>query len=440
MTEMSMNDQHVEVEAAAPEEQSSPRPGTRACPVHFDHESAQHAQDWPTEFRDLRERCPMAWSGRHGGFWVASSYADIVTIAQNSELFTSTKSFNPETGEVRGGTQIPILPTPRGVPVESDPPEWDGFRTFLNRRLAPKAAEARRAKAEMFAVALLNRVIESGRIDLVDDLTNPLPALVTMDFFGFPLHEWQEFADPLHKMLFTPRTSPDFPKTVGALDWMHKRVREEIIRKRDEPGDDLLTAMATGEIDGKPLDDDTIWELSLNLLTGGVDTTTALTSNVLLYLHRNHAAREMLRNDRSTWPVAREEFLRFFSPIHGLGRNVSAQTELSGRTLLPGDRVYMAFSAGNRDPKVFNQPEEVDLTRFPNRHVAFGAGRHRCVGSFLARVMFETMLDAVLTRIPDYVIDESKAESYPSVAVVNGWIGLPATFTPNKKIDCALEL
>jgi cytochrome P450 len=314
------------------------------------------------------------------------------------------------------------------------------FRSFLNRRLAPKAAEARRPMAEKLVTALLNRVIGTGKMDMVDDLTNPLPALVTMEFFGLPLHEWRQFADPLHQLMYIAKTRPEYPAAVAGMEWMMKRVKEESARKRQQPGDDLLTHLATGEIDGKKLDDDTIWQISFNLLIGGVDTTTALTSNVLLYLNDRPDERRFLAENHDKWPVAREEFIRFFSPIHGLARNVSQPATVNGQKMEPGERIYIAYSGANRDPEIFEDPDTIKLDRFPNRHIGFGAGQHRCIGSFLARMMFETMLDAVLTRVPDYRIDADKAENYPSVGVVNGWISLPATFTPGPKVPVDIEL
>lgn len=430
-----------ETDTPTADTQSGAVPGTRKCPIDFNHESPEHAADWVGDFRQIRETCPLSFSKQHGGFWVASRYSDIIEIAQKPAQFTNGKTYDPETGEVTGGISIPTLPAPRGIPDETDSPEWDLFRSFLNRRLAPKAAEARRPFAEKVAAALINRVIETGRMDMVDDLTNPLPAIVTMDFFGLPLAEWRDFADPLHRMLFTPKTSPDFLDTVEGLNRMERRVLEVVEEKRrQEPDDGLLSYMVHGQVDGKPLDNDTIWQISFNLLAGGVDTTTALTSNVFLHLFQHPEQRQQLRDNPALWPTAREEFVRYFSPIHGLGRNVSEDMEMKGHELRKGERVYLAYSGGNRDPEIFDDPDTVKLDRMPNRHIGFGAGQHRCIGSFLARVMFETMLKEVLTRLPDYRIDTEKAEGYPSVAIVNGWINMPATFTPGPKVEVDFEL
>jgi cytochrome P450 len=410
------------------------------CPIDFDHESRQHAQNWPQEFHEMRSKCPMSWTENHGGYWVATRYLDIVQMAQDNATFTSGKTFDPETLHVEGGITIPANPFPRGLPVESDKPEWDGFRALINRQFAPKAAESRRENARKYATALINRFIETGRADIVNDFTSPLPALITMELLGFPLHEWRQFADPLHEMAFTGKADPDFPRVIQNLDWMHARVREEIVARRRDPNEALISHMIREEVNGGYLTDDEIHSFCINILTGGVDTTTGLTSNVLIYLWQNPAEKKRLMENPDLVPRAREEFIRFFSPIHALSRNLSRDAVVNGAEMLKGEHVLLAFAAANRDPEIFEQPDTVIMDRFPNRHIGFGAGMHRCAGSFLARVMIETMLDTWLTRIPDYQIDLDEAESYKSIATVNGWKTIPATFKPGPKIDVGFEL
>jgi cytochrome P450 len=406
----------------------------KRCPISFNHESPEHAAHWVEAYSEMRSDCPVAWSEKHGGFWVASRYRDVIDIAQNPEVFSSAKTFDPETGEVKSGAAIPPLPGPRAIPDETDSPEWDAFRSFLNQRFAPKAVEARRAKTEQFAAALLDRVIERGHLDLVDDFSNPLPAIATMDIFGLPLDEWNEFADPLHRLMYTPKDDPSFAVAAERLHWMRERVEHFIVERRKEPKDDLLTHLATGEINGERLNDEDIWSITLNLLLGGVDTTTALTSTVLIHLCRNPDKKQIFLENKAQASIAREEFVRYFSPVHGVARVLTTDFDIRGQQLEQGDRLYLAYASANRDSEIFEDPDTLKLDRFPNRHIGFGAGRHRCIGSFQARMMFETMIKEVLTRIPDYQVDETALKSYPSVANINGWISVPATFTPGLRV------
>ncbi len=412
--------------------------GTKSCPIQFDHESVEHARNWPEEFRELREECPRAWTESYGGFWVATRFDDIVAIAQRPDVFSAHKDYDPVTRETKGGLTIPPVPGIRGIPNETDSPEWDGLRGFINRRFAPRAVEERRARAGQFAAALIDEVIETGRMDIVENLTNPLPAILTMDVFGFPLEEWRDFADPFHKMVYTRVDDPDIKQVVGGLDLFYRRVTEEVARRRKEPKDDILGYMANGTIDGAPLDDETIRQLSFNILAGGVDTTTALTSNTLMWLARNPDQRQRLIDDPKLLPIACEEFIRYYSPIHALARTAKEDVELDGWHIAKGERVMLAYAAGNRDPDAFDNPEEVRVDRFPNKHVGFGAGMHRCLGSFLARLMFQVMVTEVLNRMPDYRVIEEDAVPYPSVSKINGWIHIPATFTPGKKVGAVI--
>jgi cytochrome P450 len=160
------------------------------CParpvVDFDHESSWHAQNAVQEYKKMRETCPMAWTNKNSGYWVTTRYEDIVAIAQRKEEFTPARIVDPVTGEERGGVTIPPVPF-RVAPNETDLPEWQGVRGFLNRHFSPKAIEVRRPRARKFAAALIDDVIEYGRFDIVEALATPLPALMTMEIVGFPL-------------------------------------------------------------------------------------------------------------------------------------------------------------------------------------------------------------------------------------------------------------
>jgi cytochrome P450 len=407
--------------------------------VNFDHESAHHAQNWAEEYSNLRKNCPLAWTEKHGGFWVATKYEDVLAIARDPVTFSSAKTFDPETGDIEGGLAIPPVPNARSVPIEMDPPEWQTYRRLINPKLGPGAVEAYRADAQKLAAALVDGFIENGRCDLVHDLTNPLPALVTLRFFGLPLDEFEKFATPLHEVYSLPRDTPEFVEAVRGLEWMHARLAEEITKRRAHPADDFIGYLAEAKIDGEPLSDQMMQEIFFNVMAGGVDTTTALTSNVLLHLAQHPEDRRRLTEDLSMLPIACEEFVRYFSPIHGFARNIKKDVTVSGCPMKAGERVFLAYAAANRDEDIFDQPEVVDIARFPNRHMGFGAGNHRCVGSFLARVMFEAMMREVLTRLPDYQIDVEDSEHYPSVAAINGWSRMPAIFTPGQKVGATLE-
>ena len=153
-------------------------------------------------------------------------------------------------------------------------------------------------------------------------------------------------------------------------------------------------------MDGRQLTDDEIRNLAFNILAGGVDTTTALASNTLLYLYRHPDQRQQLIDNPDLLPTAREEFLRYFAPIHGTARNVKEDMDFEGWRLSKNERVWLCYASANRDEDIFEDAKTAKLDRIPNRHIAFGAGQHRCIGPFIARMMFDAMVSEVLTRIP----------------------------------------
>jgi cytochrome P450 len=233
---------------------------------------------------------------------------------------------------------------------------------------------------------------------------------------------------------FAPKESPAFADSMESMGWMRKRLYEEFELRRKQPKDDLIGYLVSSQIDGEHLDDRTLFSLCFNIIIGGVDTTTALTSNALMYLDENPVARRRLSEDRSLIPTACEEFLRYYSPLHGLARNVKTDVIVNRQRLSPGERILLAYASANHDEAIFERPEDIILDRLPNKHIGFGIGIHRCLGSFLARMMFQVMIEEVLDRLPDYKIDRDLAEHYPSICSVNGWAKLPASFTPGTKV------
>lgn len=406
------------------------------CPEadSFDHHSSEYTRRWPDVYRRLRAERPIFRSPKHGGYWVLSRYADISAVGRASDLFASGR-WRDDEGAMQGGISIPANPF-RIIPDESDQPEWSDYRAVLNATLGPKAIEQRRARAQQLAASLIDQVIESGRIDLVWDLSNPLPALVTMEFMGLPIDEWRAFSDPFHSIT-APYGSDIWKKAATELADITEELTALALERRKNPGDDFISAVAVARRDGEFFSEADIADVLLQTLGGGVDTTTALTSNVFMYLHRHPEARRRLIDEPGIRAKAREEFVRYYTPVMTTARTATRDTEIAGQPISRGDRVLASYCSANRDPDIFADPERVILDRSPNPHIGFGAGMHRCVGSNLARMMFDAMLGEVLARLPDYVVDEEAAERYVSTPIVNGWMTMPARFTPGPKSEHA---
>jgi cytochrome P450 len=166
---------------------------------------------------------------------------------------------------------------------------------------------------------------------------------------------------------------------------------------------------------------------------GGVDTTTSLASSALVHLNRDRELRERLITEPDLLEPATEEFLRVYPPLASIARTARQDIELRGCAIRSGERVLISRHAANFDEEAFERPEEFIVDRFPNRHVSFGLGPHRCSGSHLARLMFQEMMRQILGRMPDYEIDEDRIEPYPDRGMVQGWASLPARFTPGPR-------
>jgi len=199
-----------------------------------------------------------------------------------------------------------------------------------------------------------------------------------------------------------------------------------IAERRAEPTDDIASALANGEVMGSPLSIAEAESMMTALVFGGFDTTTASVINALIWLQDRHDVRQQLLADPKLLDNAIEEWLRIWPPAQGIGRTVMQDIEIGGRQLRAGERVFVWFSAANRDPAKFPDPEMVHLDRSnASDHLAFSGGGHRCLGAPLAKIELRTMIRAVLTRMPDYRIDLDKVTRFPTYAAVAGYLEVP---------------
>jgi cytochrome P450 len=401
--------------------------------VAYDHHSPEHARHAPEIHASLRTACPVSWTDRYGGFWVAAAHEPCVRAAKDLERFVSDHDV---TGERQGyqGITIPSLPNQRFIPSEADPPEFWEYRRLLQPWFAPGVVERWEGFVRDATTARLDAHVERGRIDLVLDLANPVPAEVTLAFVGLPPDDWERFADPLHASAWAPPGTPEKLAAIAAIGELAGVLGDVVDDRRRHPRDDLATAVATASIGGALIERARAVDVLQLVVAGGVDTTTALLANTFVWLSVHPDVRRRLVDDPGLMPVAREEFLRYFTPTQATARTAATDVDLAGVRVAAGERVLLSWAAANRDPAVFDDPEEVRIDRAPNRHLTFGAGPHRCLGTHFARLNIRVVLEEVLARIPDYVVDVDAAERYRTIGVINGWVRVPATFTPGPPV------
>jgi cytochrome P450 len=401
------------------------------CPVvDFDHNSDEHSADPAASYKRLRESAPVAYSEAHGGYWVLSDYKSVFEAARDDATFSSER--NSYGGEGLS-VVIPKTPAPFHIPIEIDPPNFRKWRKIINPITAPAAVERMERMVRHYVTAFIDDIVEAGEADMTSVVG--VPAIVTVDWLGLPTELWKSYAFAFHALLVAVPGTESYDKAVKVdLPNLEKATRKVIAERRAEPTDDIISYLVQQQVDDRPVTDDEVFAMVDLLLSGGVGTTASLVSNTVVWLYRNPEVRAELQQDLSLLDKAIEEFLRFFSPTQALARTVTDDTEKLGCPMSKGDRVLLSWSSANRDPNQFENPDEVDIRRWPNRHVAFGLGVHRCAGSNLGRFMAKELLTQILTRLGDYVVDVDALEPYPHQGTNSGYQSIPVTFTPGPRV------
>lgn len=405
--------------------------------VDFDHHSAEFHADRHAEWATLRRQCPVAHNPRYGGFWVTSGYDEVAAVSRDAETYSSRHQRDSDDGidylGIAGIPRAPAIPTAGIAEVEG--PRHTALRRALNPRLVPPAVARMEPLMEATTTWCLDQRIETGAIDLVLDLANPVPAILTMDLVGLPRDGWHRYAELFHGTIAHRPGSAEFRQAMANLPAMLAELREEVADRRQRGRDDLLTALVELDVgDGRRLTDDELVAVLWNLVGGGLDTTTSLTALTLHHLDRHPDLRRRLTEDPGLLATATEEFLRYFSVNETLTRTVTRDVELGGQRMRRGDHLMLSWLSANRDERTFDRPDEVVLDRTPNPHLAFGVGPHRCIGMHMARTMFQVIVRQVLTRLPDYRVDRDATRFYEGNPELNGLVTMPATFTPGPRV------
>ncbi len=380
-----------------------------------------------TAWEELRGQCPVSWTARNGGHWTLAGYDEVSTAFRDWETFSSERA-DPELCAISiAHSRLPLL-----LPEESDPPRWHGYRRILAELLSPGAVERMRPRVEHWVDHQIDGFIEVGRADLAHDLAVPVPSMVTMEWLGWPGDEWLTAASTYHEMAKHVPGSAGYRAAGERFGWLGTRVAEEVAMRRSHPRDDAMSRIAAHEVDGQPLSLEEAASIVMLTIGGGVDTTTALTSAALIHLGRNRADRDRLLADPGLLDSATEEFLRYYPPARTHARTLARDAEFRGCTMHAGDRALLSEISANRDERAFPDAGQFVIDRFPNRHVSFGVGIHRCPGSHLARLEFKTMVTRVLERLPDFELGDEVVE-YPNWSMIGGWAAIPVTFTPRRR-------
>ncbi|MFV0457493.1 MAG: cytochrome P450 [Actinomycetales bacterium] len=401
------------------------------CPVvHFDHHSPEHAHDPVGAYHELRSSTPVAWTEAHGGFWVLSDYQSVFDASRDDDLFSSARH---ESGGDGLAIVIPKAPTAFHIPIELDPPDFRPYRKVVNKVTAPAAVKKLDKVIEDYVTGFIDEIIESGSADLA--FVAGVPAAVTVDWLGLDAAEYQRYVDAMHTLVSAPPGSPEYEHAQNvAVPWVQETVKKHIAQRRENPTDDATSAFIAAEVDGRAMSDEEIYSILELLISGGVGTTASLVTQALVWMAQHPQERQRLIDDPEMVDVAVEEFLRVFSPTQALARTIMDDADFHGCPVRAGDRALLSWASANRDPGQFEDPDTIDITRWPNRHMAFGLGIHRCAGSHLGRAMGREMIGQVLRRMPDYEVDLDAVVTYPDQGTNAGYHKIPCTFTPGPRL------
>ncbi|HEY8217112.1 MAG TPA: cytochrome P450 [Acidimicrobiia bacterium] len=394
-------------------------------------DGAFYAGDPYPTYRRLRDEAPAYWDPLQK-IWGISRYDDVVAVEKHPTRYTSSHGSRPRiVGDV--------------AMINNDDPLHQSKRRLVARRFTPRSVKEHEDHVRAVVTDLIDAVVEQGECDVVADLAAPLPARVICELLGFDsslaskCREWSEVT-MLEGGQYHADGSDRVPseRTMGAVLEFATAALELLAARRAEPRDDLFSVWAHSEIelpDGttRRLDDDAIVHEALLLLDGGAETTRTVIGTMSLELSRNPDQRATLADDPSILATTGvEEFIRWVTPILNMRRTATEDHELHGETIRAGDEILLMYSSANRDERVFEEPETLDVTRQHNHHVAFGFGTHFCLGAALARLELRVMFEELLRRMPDLELAPgAEPRRLPSAFAV-AYDSIPMRFTPSR--------
>lgn len=386
--------------------------------VTFDHLSPEVAGAgfWDA-VRELQGEGPLVWVESSGGYWAATSYDVVLRVAQDWETFTSTKGVSL--------TRPSFDLMPPLVPIELDPPRQRAYRKKVNPQLTVTSVAPLEDEIRSVADELIDVFVGRGSCNLATEFARKLPGTV---LFRLLLHAGDEDFDKAEPAARALSFEADPAKTAaGAATLRAWAAAVFAAREGRSETDDVVDAVMHLNDTGETFVDHELMSGLQLIIQGGIGTSASAIAATARILCEHPDLQERVRHDLSLVPALVEECLRLETPLPLMFRTATRDVELGGRLIRSGDRVGMFFGAANRDPAVFDRPDEVDLDRPHNRHLSFGAGTHRCIGSNLARLQIRVAVRRLLERLGPFHIPDGAEVAYVSLQA-RGLSSLPLAF------------
>jgi cytochrome P450 len=343
----------------------------------------------------LREHAPVYWVESLQA-WAVSRYEDVVYVLKNPRLFSSSAFFDQLLGEFNPVPEIPWM-------ITSDPPAHTRLRKLANKGFMPSMIRNLAPRVGAITMELIERIRGGHEFDFVRDFSAVFPVLVIAEMLGVEpgrRGDFKHWADDVvsasNRATATDEARQRIRQSVNEL---RAYFEETIARRRQEPGDDIISAFIRAEEENNALTATEVLSLSILLLLGGSETTTNLLGSIMVTLLGQPHDFAKVRRDPSLIPQLIEESLRYHSPIQALFRKTTRAVEVAGTTIPADATVMPLLASANRDARKFPDPERFDLTRNADGHVAFGQGVHFCLGAPLARLEAKVAVEALLHHL-----------------------------------------
>jgi cytochrome P450 len=371
----------------------------------------------------LREHAPVYWVESLRA-WAVSRYADVVYVLKNPQLFSSSAFFDQLLGEFNPVPEIPWM-------ITSDPPAHTRLRKLANKGFMPGMIRNLAPRVGAIATELIEGIRGKREFDFVRDFSAAFPVLVIAEMLGIEPERRVDFKrwadDIVSASNRATATEEDRRRIRRSVDDARAYFEATIARRRQAPGDDIISAFVRAEEENQALTPAEVLSLSILLLLGGSETTTNLLGGIIVTLLEQPDDLAKVRSDPSLIPQLVEEGLRFHSPVQALFRHTTQPVEVAGTTIPAKATVMPLLASANRDARKFPDPERFDLTRNADGHVALGHGVHFCLGAPLARLEAKVALEALLRHLPPLKAGEPRVTWIDSF-FVRGPKTLPLAF------------
>lgn len=385
-------------------------------------------------YRALLEHNPVSWNPLME-VWVLTRWADVDYILNHPNVSADRRRARNRFSEMVNQQQEAFGPFNRAqTMLTADPPEHTRLRKLVSKAFTPRAVENLKPRIQDIVNTLLDEAEEKNRIDLVTELAYPLPVIVIAEMLGVPPEDrakFKKWSDDVVATLGGPFQAPEVLATAAeAIQALASYLMPIIEARREDPRDDLISALVLAEEQGQVLSQDEIFSTSILLLIAGNETTTHLIDNSTFALLQNPDQLRLLQAKPEIMPIAVEELLRFAGPVQATGRVLKGDLTVGGHELKEGQVAFTLLGAANRDPEKWGPTaDQLDLTRNPADHLAFGDGIHFCLGAPLARAELAIALGTLIQRFPEMRLETEEPE-WGGTFIIRGIKSLPLTLRP----------